>query len=106
MKKMALLAAIVLLGGLALACDQTPDISAPDAVPVEEDLVFNACASRLWDGLDWEGGDGNFRLVAWGISIGNYCIWRMDRGLEPVDREIIEAMRNEHDWAKNPPRGR
>lgn len=103
MKRLALLTIAALAVMLFVACDQTDDISAPDQVPATEDLVFNACVSRLWDGLDWEGTD---RTVAWGPGIARYCVWRMDRGLEPVHSEVIDAMRNEHDWAREAPRGR
>ena len=68
-------------------------------MPAYEDLVFNACYSRLWDGLDWE-------VVGSGRSVGEYCIWRMERGLEPVHPEAIEAMRSEHKWAAEAPRRR
>ena len=66
----AVLAAAV-IAATALACDQTPDWSAADQPITERDKAFNACISRLWDGLDWEGSD---RTVAWGTAIGMYCL--------------------------------
>lgn len=60
--------------------DTTPDWSAPDAQITERDKKFNHCVSRNWDGLDWEGSSP--RNVAWGTSIGNYCLDSLNNGYE------------------------